>query len=45
MFGDIDGAVVEMDPLARDYLKNLDEMASRIMQALGGGQAAGGVQP
>lgn len=41
----IGGAVVEMDPLARDYLKNLDEMASKIMQALGGGQAAGGRQP
>jgi len=32
---EIDGAVVPMDPLARDYLKNLDDMARKIGAALG----------
>jgi zinc transport system substrate-binding protein len=32
----IGGAVVPMDPLARDYLKNLDMMAERIKAALSG---------
>ncbi len=32
----IDGAVVPMDPLARDVLKNLQDMASSVNKALGG---------
>jgi len=32
----IGGAVIPMDPLTRDYLKNLDRMANRIQQALSG---------
>ena len=32
----IGGVVVEMDDLAPDYLKNLDDMAAKIQEALGG---------
>ena len=32
----IDGAVVPMDPLSRDYIRNLEEMAEKIRTALGG---------
>ena len=32
----IDGVVVPMDPLARDVLKNLQDMATKIASALGG---------
>ena len=34
---EIGGAVVPMDPLARDYLENLDDMARKIEAALGQG--------
>jgi len=33
----IDGAVVAIDPLARDYLRNLSEMAAVVKSALTGG--------
>ena len=32
---EIDGAVVALDPLAEDYIKNIDEMARRLAEALG----------
>ena len=32
----VGGVVVPMDPLAKDYVKNLEEMASKIESALGG---------
>jgi len=32
---EIDGAVVPLDPLARDYLKNMDDMARKLVDALG----------
>lgn len=32
---EIDGAVVPLDPLAKDYIGNLDEMARRLVEALG----------
>jgi len=35
----IDGAVVPIDPLARDVLKNLEVVADSIGKALGGGKA------
>ena len=34
----IGGAVVPMDPLARDYIKNLEDMAGKIQKALGAKQ-------
>ena len=34
----IGGAVVPMDPLARDYIGNLEQMADKIRKALSGGQ-------
>ena len=33
--GEINGAVVSLDPLARDYLKNMSEMADKLAEALG----------
>ena len=33
--GSIGGAVVTLDPLARDYLKNLQTMATTIREQLG----------
>lgn len=32
---EIDGVVVPLDPLAKDYIGNLDEMARRLVEALG----------
>lgn len=32
---EIDGAVAPLDPLAKDYIGNLDEMARRLVEALG----------
>ena len=31
---EIDGVVVPIDPLAKDYLKNLEDMAEKISRAL-----------
>jgi zinc transport system substrate-binding protein len=35
---DVDVPVVQLDPLARDYLSNLMDMAQKIDRALGGGE-------
>jgi zinc transport system substrate-binding protein len=43
--GSIGGAVVEMDPLSRDYLKNLDEIATKISQSVGQANVDSGVRP
>ena len=32
----IDGEVIPMDPLAKDYIRNLQDMAEKIQRALGG---------
>ena len=35
---EIGGAVVPMDPLARDYLANLEEMAEKVRAGLARGE-------
>ena len=32
----IGGAVIPMDPLAKNYIKNLTDMANKVTSALGG---------
>ena len=35
---EIDGVVIPLDPLGRDYIANMEEMAGKLVEALGAAQ-------